>query len=129
MFEKISLYLVVTNVSSSSTKFPNIETALCKYHHQLSLKSIIIPFVSIYFSNSFLNSLDVSSQNIFIAIYHIFPSFNSLESTDGIFIFCLITSIFNILFSHGLIISNITFVRAFPLIKSTASYKSNHSNS
>jgi hypothetical protein len=120
--------LVTTRVLSSSTKLLNIDTALCKYQPQLSLKSIISHSLSIYCSKAFENSLEVSSQNIFIAIYAISVLSKILESTDGILILSLVTSIVNILVSHCLKISNATFVQAGHLILSTASNRSNHSN-
>jgi hypothetical protein len=122
------LYLVTTSSLSFSINSLNIETALCKYHHQLSLKSIISHSVFIYCFKALSKSHDVSSQKILIAIYAVFQSSNILESTDGIFIFSLITSKFNILFSHFLITSNFTFVQAGHLILSTASYNSSHSS-
>jgi hypothetical protein len=102
------LYLVVTSILPFSTKSLSIDIALCKYPHQLSLKSIIIPSLSIFFSKVFLNSSAVSSQNILIEIYAIFQSSNNSTSTEGILILSLITSFSNIFFSHFLSISNRT---------------------
>jgi hypothetical protein len=81
-----------------------------------------------YNSSSFLKSTAVFSQNILSAIYHVFQSSNIFDSTEGILILSLITSIFNTSVSHCLRISSITFVQAFHFILSTASYKSIHSS-
>jgi hypothetical protein len=69
------------------------------------------------------------SQNIFKEIYQNFSSFKILLSTEGIFIFLLITSILSKPISQGLNIFNNTFVHAGHFILSTASYKFKFSNS
>jgi hypothetical protein len=101
-----------------------METAVSRYQPQLSLRSIIRPFIFLEYNSSsdLLNSSFVFSQNIESIIYQVLLS-NIFESTEGMVIFFLITSILIISFSHGLIISKLTFVHAFHFILFTASVR------
>jgi hypothetical protein len=124
LLSKLSLYFVATSNFHLSIKFESISTALCKYHHQLSLKSIIIHLV---FSllNLFKiseNSREVFSQNKFNDIYQISSSHKSIVSTEGILILSLIISLVIISLSQALSIFKITFVQAGHFIRLTASF-------
>jgi hypothetical protein len=91
----------------------------------LSLKSIIKPlvFLSCISFNATLKSSAVLSQNKFNAIYHIFSFSKIFVCTEGIIIFCLVTSFSKGSNSHDLNIVNLTFVQAVHFISLTASYR------
>gem|GEM_PF-5332523 len=71
--------------------------------------------------NIFLNSSLVCSQKLLNIMYHIFSFSKSLDSTEGIVIFCLVISLYIKSGSQDLIIFRLTTVQAGHFIYSTAS--------